>query len=345
MTAAGGVPAPPSERDWAAAVDLLTGDGRPPTVVLACHVSPDGDALGSMLALGVTLRRRGVPVCCSWGSDPVEAPPTYRYLPGLDLLTEPAALPPRPDVLVTLDTGSTDRLGLLEPLVGRAGAVLVIDHHASNTLFGTHHLVDVSAAATAVLVAELIDRLGEPFDADIAAGVYTGLTTDTGSFRFAGTTPGVHALAGRLLATGIRHDLIARAIWDTNRLGYLRVLGAALDRLAHEPDAAGGLGLVWTWTTPADLARHGVRLEEIEGIIDVIRTAEEAEVAVVCKGDADGSFKVSTRSKGRVDMGAICVAEGGGGHRFAAGFTSYDDAETTVRRLRDRLAGAPHLPV
>jgi phosphoesterase RecJ-like protein len=196
-----------------------------------------------------------------------------------------------------------------------------------------------------VLVAELLERLGLPLTADVAAPLYTGLVTDTGSFRYAATSPSVHALAARLLATGIRHDLISRAIWDTQPFGYVRLLGAAAARAELEPAAAGGLGLVWTTVTAEDLAEHSLELSDVEGVIDAVRVAQEAEVAVVVKQEPDRSaWRVSTRSKGRVDVGAVCAALGGGGHRFAAGFTSYDGPELALAQLREQLATAAHLP-
>jgi phosphoesterase RecJ-like protein len=334
-------PSAPTEADWAAAVALLEGAGD---VTLACHVSPDGDALGSMIALGLALRRRGIPVRCSWGDRELVVPPSYTYLAGLDLLVPAAEVPAEPDVVVTLDTASADRLGDLAGPAAAARALLVVDHHASNGGFGSHLLLDPAAPATAALVAELIDRLGVPYDADIAAALYTGLTTDTGSFKYAATTSATHRLAARLLDTGIRADLIARSIWDTHPAGYLQVLGNALTRLRLEPGAAGGLGVVWTSTTADDLVAAQVGLADIEGVIDIVRTAQEAEVAVVCKGDLDGTWKVSLRSKGAVDVGAVCSAVGGGGHRFAAGFTSSVGPEATMARLRELLAAAPHLP-
>ena len=327
---------------WEDAVALLSSHDE---VALACHVAPDGDALGSMLALGVALRAQGKVVRASWGSEPFEVPAAYADLPGLDLLVPAAELPAAPPLLVTFDPGSPARLGCLADRVDTAGDVLVIDHHVTNTRFGTVNLVDETSAATAVMVVELLDRLGWPLTADVAAGAYTGLVTDTGSFKYVATTPAVHQLAARLLATGIRHDLISRSIWDTASFGYVRLLGEVCAHAVLEPAAVGGLGLVWTGFGVEDLDRHGLALSDVEGVIDVVRTAREAEVAVVLKTDpADGLLKVSTRSKGAVDVGAVCVALGGGGHRFAAGFTSYDDAETTLDRLRAALATAPHLP-
>ena len=329
------------EQDWQRATALLRSSDE---VVLVCHVAPDGDALGSMLALGAALRAAGTRVVASWGSEPFEVPANYGFLPALDLLVPAQDVPAAPGLLVTLDSGSVDRLGTLADRVDAAGEVLVVDHHTSNTAYGSVHLVDRGAAATAVVVAELLDRLGLPLTQEVAAPLYTGLVTDTGSFKHASTSPKVHELAARLLATGIRHDLINRAIWDTQPFGYVRLLGDVCARARLEHAAAGGLGLVWTEVGADDLHRHGLGLSDVEGVIDVLRTAVEAEVAAVVKCDpADGLWKVSTRSKGAVDVGVVCTALGGGGHRFAAGYTSETDLPGTLEELRAALADAPHL--
>ena len=324
-------------------VRLLSGA---PSVALACHVGPDGDALGSMLGLGNALRERGTQVVASWGGAPFRVPAAYDFLPGLDLLVPPEQFPAAPEVFVALDTASADRLGTLADRVTSAQCCVVVDHHASNTRFGGVNLVDVSAAATAVLVADLLERMGEPLTQEVAAPLYTGLVTDTGSFKYVATTPSVHELAARLLATGIRHDLITRAIYDNAPFGYVQLLGRACANAQLVPDAVGGLGLVSCVVAAEDLARSGLGLADVEGVIDVLRVAQEAEIAVVLKGDPlEGGFKVSTRSKGAVDVGAVCTALGGGGHRFAAGFTSHEDGEGTLARLRAELDAAPHLPV
>jgi len=328
--------------DREAAVALLRQHDE---IALACHVNPDGDALGSMLALGLGLRALGKRVVASWGSEPFDVPAAYASLPGLDLLVPAAGFPAAPGLLVTFDTGSADRLGALADRVGSAGDVLVVDHHTTNTRFGTVNLVEESAAATAVLVVDLLDALGVELTAEIAAPVYTGLVTDTGSFKYAATTPSVHELAARLLATGMRHDLISREIWDTASFGYVKLLGLVCARAVLEPDEVAGLGLVWTAVGVEDLDRFGLALSDVEGVIDVVRTAREAEIAVVCKTDPeDGLLKVSTRSKGAIDVGAVCSSLGGGGHRFAAGFTSYTSLPDTMAALRTALAAAPRLP-
>jgi len=336
-------PRPPVQdgRVWDDVVQRLR---RADQVALACHVGPDGDALGSMLGLGLALRALGKRVVGSWGGEPFEVPASYTFLPGLDLLVPPGRFPAAPELLVTLDTGSADRLGSLADRVETAGHCIVVDHHASNTRFGGINLVDPDAAATAVLVADLVDRLGLPLTAELAEPIYTGLITDTGVFRYAATTPSVHRLAARLLTTGIQHDRITRAIYDTAPFEYVRLLGSVCERAQLEVDAVGGLGMLWSTVPAEDLSAAKLGLADVEGVIDVLRTAQEAEVAVVLKGDpVEGGWKVSLRSKGAVDVGRICTALGGGGHRFAAGFTSTEEPGRVLARLRADLRGAPHL--
>jgi phosphoesterase RecJ-like protein len=324
------------EATWSRAVAALRDAGD---IALACHVGPDGDALGSMLALNLALRSLGKTPVASWGSEPFQVPAQYAFLPGQDTLSDPAGFPELPELLVTFDTGSAARLGSLAPAAEKAACVLVVDHHMTNTCYGDINLVEPAAAASAVLVAELIDRLGVPLDADMAACLYTGLTTDTGSFKFAATTPSVHELAARLLETGVRHDEIARVIWDTNAFSYLKLLAVVLDRARLEV----GHDLVWTWLSNDDLTSHGLALEDVEGAIDIVRTAQEAEIALVLKQGLDGLWSASMRSKGAVDVGAVAMAMGGGGHRFAAGFTSDAGVEETVARLRLAFDAAPRL--
>ena len=307
---------------------------------LVCHVAPDGDALGSMLALARVLRGRGVDVTCTWGNAEWAVPASYTWLPDIDTVVPPADVADAPELLVVLDTASRDRLGVLAHLADSAGQVLVIDHHAHNSGIGGLQLVDVTAAATAALVAALVEQLTPSIDAQTATLLYVGLVTDTGSFQHSVTTPEVHDLAARLVAMGAQPAAVTQRLWGERPFGYLELLASALSRVALEPDAVGGRGLVWTWTSSDDLIRAGIDLDEVESVIDVVRSAREADVACVLKQDTDGSFHVSTRSRGKTDVGAVCASLGGGGHRLAAGFTSYDDVPTTMSRLRTALGTA-----
>ena len=325
-----------SEAEWERAVALLT---AAPEVALACHVDPDGDALGSMLALRHQLDARGVRTVASFsrsageGGDGLTVPSQYRFLPGIDDLVSPREFPSAPPMLVTLDSGSPDRLGELAAVLDGAGSVLVIDHHATGASYGDVRLVDGRAAATAVVVEELIRRMGGTVDRDTAACLYTGLVTDTGRFQYAATTPQVHELAARLLATGIDHTAIARRIWETHRFGYLKLLGRALERATLDP----GCGLAWTTVRQADLDEFSLAMDEIEGVIDVLRTSDTAECTLVLKEQKTGEWKASLRSQGGVDVGAVASALGGGGHRAAAGFTASGAPEDVVERVRRAL--------
>ncbi|WP_280836549.1 bifunctional oligoribonuclease/PAP phosphatase NrnA [Micromonospora sp. A200] len=330
----------PDESDWAAAVAAvrrLPADAR---VLLICHVNPDGDALGSMLGFGLGLRRLGVRHLQATFPGPPEVPEPFRWLPGLDLLVPSTEAYPDPDLVVCFDAASESRLGELVDRLDTAGDALVLDHHASNTRFGRVHLVDPAAAATSVVVDELLTRLDVPLDAEIAQCLYVALTTDTGSFRFEATTPAVHQFAARLLATGIRPGDISRQVFDTRPFGAVRLFGEVLGRARLEPSAAAGHGLVWTYATQDDLARHDQRPYVLEALIDSVRCTAEADVACVLKQVGPAEWAVSMRSKGAVDVSAVAVALGGGGHRFAAGFTGAGSVEDVVRSIRAELDGA-----
>ena len=325
-----------AEDEWSSAISLLRGAAE---VTLVCHIAPDGDALGSMLGLGLALRSLGKTVRASWAGDPDGVPDSYSGLAGQELLVPAVDLPQAPELLVALDSGSLDRLGWLADRAAAASAVLLVDHHATSTRFGTVNLVDANAAATAELIAALIDRLDVELTTQIAAALYTGLVTDTGIFRHPSTSPAVHTLVARLLATGIPHDRIVRDIYETAPLAYVRLLGAACARSRLEGDAADGLGLVWTDIRHSELQRAGLELSDVEGVIDILRVAQEADVAAIFKEDPSGAFRVSVRSRGATDVGVVCAGLGGGGHRMAAGFTSEAGLTDTLRALRFGLAG------
>jgi phosphoesterase RecJ-like protein len=330
--------AAPTDADWDAAVAALT-SGAP--VLLLAHVGPDADALGSALAAGLALEARGVDVAVSFGDSPFVVPRVLRSLPGQHLLVAPDAVGERP-VVASFDVSSVERLGVLQPVAEAASTLVVVDHHTSYTGFGQVHLVDVKAPATAVLALELVDRLGVELDQTIATAVYSGIVTDTGSFKYAATTADTHRTAARLLETGLRHDLIARHIYDDEPFGVLKVLGHALDTAVLETSAVGGLGLVHTRVALAERQAHGLPLDAVERVIDVLRIATEAEVACVLKQDDTGLWRVSMRSKGRVDVSQVALSLGGGGHLFAAGFTGGADADAVLADVRAALAALPH---
>jgi phosphoesterase RecJ-like protein len=306
------------------------------TVVLSGHVQPDADALGSTLALAEGLRRRGARVLTTF-PDPFTLPASLGWLPGAEGLVPSSAVPSSPDVFISLDAASPARLGELARLLDRAGTSVVVDHHASNPGFGSVRLIDGTAPATVTLVAGLLDDLGVTLDPQLATCLYAGLAADTGSFRFGNTRPETHELAARLLATGIDHSDISRRLFDTAPFGWLGLLSIVTGRAVLETDV--GAGLVWTWSSTAEAAEHGLPGEQLEALVDVVRSTQEADVACVLKGQDDGSWSVSLRSRGRTDVARVAMALGGGGHTLAAGYSSAADRETTMKGLRSELGG------
>jgi phosphoesterase RecJ-like protein len=266
-----------------------------------------------------------------------EVPEPFAELPGLDLLVPAEQADPEPDLVVVFDVAAESRLGELADRLTAARETIVLDHHASNTGFGRIQLVDPQAAATAVVAEQLLDRLDVPLDWEIAECLYVALATDTGSFRFDMTTPRVHEMAARLIATGIRPGDISRRIFDTRPFGAMKLFAEVLARAALDPTAAGGHGMVWTYATLDDLQRHGQRPYVMDALIDPVRTVAEADVAVLVKQTGDTEWAVSLRSKGAVDVSRVATAMGGGGHRLAAGFTGYGTPGEVVVAVREEL--------
>jgi phosphoesterase RecJ-like protein len=302
------------------------------SLALACHITPDGDALGSMLALHRLARAAGKTSLASW-PEPFVAAPHYAFLPGLDSASKPAKFPTAPEVMITFDCGSLDRLGELAAPARAAGCLIVIDHHATNDGYGAINVVDPKAAASAVIVRRLLDRLGWPLDRDAAICLYTGVVCDTGRFQYANTTSEVFALAGELAGYDLPIPSITRQLFEEHRLAYLRLVADALGRAEFDPDRR----FVATWLTSDDLARHGVEFDETEGLIDLVRRTSEAEVSCVLKELPAGGTKVSLRAVDDTDVGAIATGFGGGGHRGAAGFDSDLPLAELLAAIRDAL--------
>jgi phosphoesterase RecJ-like protein len=302
---------------------------RTSKVALACHVNPDPDAIGSMLGLAGYLSDRGKQVVCSWGNEPLVRPRWLSVLDGAGYLVEAKDFPAVPEVLVSLDTAAPDRLGILAASAAQAAEVVVIDHHRTNPGFGTIVVLDPAASSTAEMVFRLVERMGGRLSPGAAACLYAGVIADTGRFMYEATTPETLRVAAELRRYGFDHARVGQALFEDGSIGYLKVAGIALNRVEHLPDA----DLVWTYVLQADLSRSGISMGDTDDLIDLVRMAREADVSCVIKQQRDGRFKVSLRSRGNTDVGGICQAFGGGGHRLAAGYTSQSGLEETVKPL------------
>jgi len=302
-------------------------------VAIACHVNPDADALGSMLGLSAFLRERGTRTVCSFPNDPPVPPRWARLLPGSEDLVPIRSFPPEPDVMVTCDCASADRLGPLLPAAERARELIWIDHHRSNEGLGTVPVIDPDASSTCELVWRVVAAIGGEVPVGTALCLYAGLVTDTGRFQYEAVRPSTLRVAAELREHAFDHAALAQALYEDHARSYLRLLGVALARLAVEPD----VDLVWTYVTQADLLQTGVDPTDTEDLIDVLRTDRDSDVAALLKQQLDGRFKVSVRSRGRHDLAAVASAFGGGGHRLAAGYTSEHGPSETIERLVEAL--------
>lgn len=298
-------------------------------VAVACHISPDGDALGSILALSLGLDSVGTETSIGWGDDDWVIPGQYAFLPGLDRIGTPAAFRPAP-VAIAVDCASADRLGVLRERIQQAEVILNVDHHVSNTRFGTIDLVDSDAPSSSELVLRLLLRMGAEITLDIATCLYTGLYTDTGQFSYANVTPRAHAAAGYLISRGVQVERVSQAVFESLPYGYLKVLGRTLERCRLLDDPP----LVISYLTQQDLDSLGVSLDETEDVINVLRSTGDADVAAILKEQPSGEWKGSLRSKGETDVSRVASSFGGGGHRLAAGFTSNLPLEETIERIQ-----------
>ena len=324
--------------DWLSAVEAVI---QADSVLLIAHVTPDADALGSALALALGMESLGKQVAVSVGEPGFQVPDSLSFLPGIQLIVEPENVG-TPDLVISCDTSSDERLGTLAEVLRNAPQSIAIDHHASFTGFGDIHLVDPNAAATAEMALGFLDRLEVELTEDIAACLYAGLVTDTGSFKFQGASGDTLRLGARLYDVGIDHSGLARLLFDDEPFDAIRMMGVALQGAVLVPEAVSGRGLVYT---AISVDQRG-DLPEIarERVIDVLRRTSEAEVAAIFKQGDDGLWKGSLRSKSLINVGKVATILGGGGHRFAAGYTGTDNLDVMVSELIAVLADAPELP-
>ncbi len=315
--------------DALGAVELLSGAA---TIAVVAHVHPDADTIGAGLALALVLEKYGKRVEVGF-AEPAKLPESLASLPGCHLLVGPDAMRRDVDLVVTVDVPSVKRLGGLSDLAGPGRQLLVIDHHASNDMFGTANFVDLSADSTTMMIAELLDAWGKPIDREVADCIYAGLTTDTGSFRWASA----HALrlAARLVEIGVDNAAISRTLMDSHPFGWLPLLSRVLGSAQLVPDAVGGRGLVYAVVDNQDWISS--RQEEVESIVDIVRTTQQAEVAAVFKEVDPQRWSVSMRAKADVDLATVASGFGGGGHRLAAGYSTSGSIQDAVASLRAAL--------
>ena len=300
------------------------------------HVRPDGDALGSQLALALSLQQLGKNVRV-WNEDGMLE--KYSFLPRAELLTKPPSTAEDVDVAIALDTAIQNRLGTTFAAVGSAKIWINIDHHRSNPGYGDLVIVDPSAPATGEIIFNLIKSQGLPFNHDIAENLYAAISTDTGSFQYPKTSARTFEIAAELVRVGgLDVGQISQQLYENYPRRRLELLRELLRTTRFEfGDRAASFSL--TSKTAADLA---VLPEDNEGLIDYLRAIRGVIVAVFFEELADGKVRVSMRSKDEaVDVCAICQKFGGGGHTLAAGArvrgSLAEVEESVLEEIRDVL--------
>jgi len=282
-------------------------------VLIACHVAPDGDCLGSALGLRLALARIGVDALVG-SADGV--PDAFLRLPGAaEIISAPPAA--RAEVAVAVECSTPDRAGIFAQALADAKTLINIDHHLSNAGYG--HLVywDTAAAATGEQMAHVIAALRVPTDREIAECLLTAVVTDTGSFRYRNTTARSLRLAADLVDAGASVHAIVERVYETRSVGGLRLLGMALAGLTLGADGR----IVWTTVTPEMLISAGAQPEEVTGIVGMLRQIRGVQVALLFEVTPQG-VRVGIRSRDGARSHVIAEAFGGGGHQEAAGFTA-----------------------
>ncbi|SPF55237.1 DHHA1 domain protein [Candidatus Desulfosporosinus infrequens] len=286
---------------------------KAPTVALFSHVSPDGDCVGSMLAIGLALEKMGKEVHF-YNPDPL---PSYlTFLPGSSRISQD--LPnPQPETLLFVDCTDFQRANLSLSEISPESMVLNLDHHISNQFFGQFNWVDAQASASAEIALSLINQLGVEIDGDIATNLYVAIVTDTGCFRYSSTTAQTHRLTAELLDRGLDLSRIHHNIFDQKPLAQIKLLQCALSGLEIRSDGQLGVMIL----SLEDFRKCGAEQELSEGLVNYAQSVEGVEVVVLLKEVGSREIKVGLRSNLWLNVNEIAAKFGGGGHKRAAGCT------------------------
>jgi phosphoesterase RecJ-like protein len=277
--------------------------------LVTSHARPDGDAIGSSLAMVYALRQLGKDVRVVSRDAP---PPPLMVFPGVPEIEIVDRIADPGDAVVVMECGDVNRPGIggIE-----RGYLINIDHHPGNVLYGALNWLDLSAAACGEMVFDLVGELGVSLTYEIALHVYIAILTDTGSFHYSNITPRTFDICRQCMEAGVSPPAVARSIFDANNLGRLKLFGAVLSRMQLDPT-----GRIATLYVDGQLARDcGGTYEDTEGLINLPLTVKEILAVVFFKEIGPDDWRVSMRSKGDIDINAVAREYGGGGHKNASG--------------------------
>ena len=298
--------------------------------VVTSHARPDGDAVGSSLAMAYALRQLGKDVRVVSRDAP---PPPLLVFPGVAEIEIVDEIGDAADAVIVMECGDVKRPGI-EGVEG--GFVINIDHHPGNLLYGALNWMDLSAAACGEMVFDLVSELGVPLTYEIALHVYIAILTDTGSFHYSNITPRTFDICRLCMEAGVSPPAVARSIFDANNLGRLKLFGAVLNRMHLDPT-----GRIATLSVDKQLTNDcGGTYEDTEGLINLPLTVKEILAVVFFKEIGPGDWRVSMRSKGNIDINAIAKEFGGGGHKNASGCSANGDLDTLQAVFEQKITTA-----
>lgn len=300
-------------------------------IYIASHVQPDGDNIGSMLSLGLALKKLNKNVRLL-KSD--EIPSDYMFLPNIDLIKDYDNID-EIDLFIALDSSDEGRLGKNKDLLSKAKTILNIDHHISNTDFGHINIVDHNASSTGELMYDFIKYMNISIDEDMATCIYTAITSDTGSFMYDNTSAKTHEIAADLIKIGIDKRNININLYQNKSLERTKLFIKTMDNLELYFENKVGLAKI----TQDMLEDCNAKMEDSEGIISFIRDISPVEVAILLKEFSNNEIKVSMRSKRYIDVAKICSNFGGGGHIRAAGCTINESIEEAKALILNEIEG------
>jgi bifunctional oligoribonuclease and PAP phosphatase NrnA len=294
--------------------------------LIASHENPEGDAIGSILALGLALKEMGKNVTI-FNQDPI--PEILLFLPGAEEIAHQVPENERFDVALALDCGDKKRLGKEFNKVDQIGILINVDHHVSNTQFGDLNHVDPQASSAAEMVYDLLREIPVKMDPAIAENLYTGILTDTGSFHYSNATAKTFSVARACILAGVEPWKVAEKIYETQPLARLRLLPLVLETLEFEEDGRVSSVVV----TQEMLAKTGATPALTEDFINYPRSVKGSEVALLFREVNQEKYRVSFRSRGKIDVSRISQVFQGGGHPNAAGCT----VEGTLREVKAKV--------
>ncbi|MDL2122244.1 MAG: bifunctional oligoribonuclease/PAP phosphatase NrnA [Deltaproteobacteria bacterium] len=304
-------------------------------IIIASHKNPDGDAIGSLIAMGLALEALNKNITLYNESS---IPSVYRFLPSVERIVRQIKETNTYDTAIILDCADFQRIGKISSVISKIPVIINIDHHITNTRFGNFNLIDTSACAAAEIIYNLLIEMALPIsNSAIATSIYTGILTDTGSFRFSNTNKSAFAICEKMVEAGVDPYNVARHVYGRYSLGQIKLLNMALESIEISDNGKMSMMIL----TKDMLDETGTLPEDIDGLINYAKSIENVKVAALIHELSNGkgvsenpeNYHVSLRSDETVDVAAIAGSFGGGGHNRAAGF----NIESTLSDIKTQM--------